>query len=260
MSQRFTNPPPPPPSLAVRALYDGFLQNALSRFFERANLRAEPSGSGVIEGPFEIDEPGDPCRLVIHWLGNRYILTVAPRWPFTAQERRFTEAIGAVLSARYGAILNPHVMAQQGDLFRGVIEDRFVGAFLDSDGYPPGLPPADRIASAIEVLRVAAVSSYENRPISTGVLLRGASSRGVRRRAWNVKLPYSETLTASKSSFRLADGLRTLFLVDDEMVVDVVDVERWAATAAAGPLVVPCAHAYQAHARAFYDGEQIWEI
>ena len=35
------------------------------------------------------------------------------------------------------------------------------------------------MASIIELLRVAALSSYENRPISTGVLLLGTSERSV---------------------------------------------------------------------------------
>ena len=95
------------------------------------------------------------------------------RWLFTAHEVRFAQAIGAVLAARYRAILNPQIIAERGDLFRGAIEDRYVGAFLDHRPYAieSREARADRIASVIEMLRVAALSSYENRPISTGVLL-----------------------------------------------------------------------------------------
>ena len=75
------------------------------------------------------------------------------------------------------AILNPRIIAERGDLFRGAIEDRYVGAFLDQRSYAieARAARADRVASIIELLRVAALSSYENRPISTGVLLLGTS-------------------------------------------------------------------------------------
>ena len=90
---------------------------------------------------------------------------------------RLAQAIGAVLAARYRAILNPRIIAERGDLFRGAIEDRYVGAFLDHQPYAIEAREAraDRIASVIELLRVAALSSYENRPISTGVLLLGTT-------------------------------------------------------------------------------------
>ena len=63
-------------------------------------------------------------------------------------------------------------MLERGELFRGAIEDRYVGAFLDAlASGDPAQPRADLVATAIEVLRVAALSSYENRAISSGVLL-----------------------------------------------------------------------------------------
>ena len=73
---------------------------------------------------------------------------------------------------RYRAIFDPRQMLERQDLFRGAIEDRYIGAFLDATPYSdPSQTRADLIANAIEVLRVAALSSYENRSISSGVLL-----------------------------------------------------------------------------------------
>ena len=74
------------------------------------------------------------------------------------------------------------IIADRVDLFSGAIEDRYVGAFLDPRSYAidARATRADRIASIIELLRVAALSSYENRPISTGVLLLGTSADPVR--------------------------------------------------------------------------------
>jgi hypothetical protein len=142
-------------------------------------------------------------------------------------------------------------MLERTELFRGAIEDRYISAFLD--GLPPGEPQpsrADLFATAIEVLRVAALSSYENRAISSGVLLlEGDDDRehDVAPRDENA-YRYSQALTAIKSFYRMCDGLRTLFLVNRQgSVLDIVDVARYAR---AIPLEVPCPTAYRAHALA----------
>jgi hypothetical protein len=111
----------------------------------------------------------------------------------------------------------------------------------------------DRIAEVIEILRVAALSTYENYPISTGVLLLGTDRDPVGEEHGTAPGPqYTDALTSIKSFFQLADGVRTLFLVStDGRLLDIVDVERWAAQASGGQAVaVPCAEAYTAHARA----------
>jgi hypothetical protein len=161
-----------------------------------------------------------------------------------------------VLAARYSAILNPRIIAERNDLFRGMIEDRYVGSFLDYRPYAIEAREAraDRIASVIELLRVAALSSYENRPISTGVLLLGTSNDPCRP---DVPLAataptYTESTTAIKSLFRLADGVRTVFLANSEgRLLDIIDIERWGSQVSRHQtLQVPCAKAYQPHARA----------
>ncbi|HXE80439.1 MAG TPA: hypothetical protein VNK41_06790 [Vicinamibacterales bacterium] len=249
-----------PPALAVGALYDTFLQNALKQFFSRATFEAEPVMSASSDGRLAIEPSDDPCALMIRWFGMRYTLRVPERRPFTEHETRFARAIGAVLAARYRAILNPKLMVERGDLFRGAIEDRYVGAFLDEGSYEvaQGEPRADRIASAIEVLRVAALSSYENRPISTGVLLlgddrgaAGSTPSAAPQSSGHAHL-YSEALTGVKSFFRLVDGLQTLFLVaPDGRLMDIVDIRHWAVRNAKDTrLPVPCPVTYQAHALA----------
>src|SRR5215471_9061125 len=166
-----------PQTSAVGALYDTQLQSALRQFFERATLDTEPTPSSSPDARLAIEPSANPAALTIRWFGTRYTLRVPPRWPFTAHEVRLAQAIGAVLAARYRAILNPQVIAERGDLFRGAIEDRYVGAFLDPRPYTieSREARADRIASIIELLRVAALSAYENRPITTGVLLLSTS-------------------------------------------------------------------------------------
>ena len=245
-----------PPALAVGALYDTFLQNALQQFFSRATFETEPILSASSDGRLAIEPSEDPCALIVRWFGTRYILRVPERRPFTEQETRFAKAIGSVLAARYHAILNPRMMAERGELFRGAIEDRYVGAFLDNSSYEvsKGEPRADRIASAIEVLRVAALSSYENRPISTGVLLLGTDEdpAGPRPPRPPGAHHYTQALSGVKSFFRLVDGLRTLFLLTrDGMLLDIIDVRQWADRAfGQRRLTAPCSAPYMAHALA----------
>lgn len=252
-----------PPALAVGALYDNLLQSALRQFFERATLETEAMPSPSSDGRLAIEPTHDPGALSIRWFGTRYTLRVPGQRPFTAHEVRFARAIGAVLSARYRAILSPQLLVERGDLFRGAIEDRYVGAFFDTEPYDfsRGSVPTDRVALAIEMMRTAALSTYENQPISTGVLLLAADEDPVSRypAAERDAVHYTGALTSIKSFYRLADGRRTVFLVNrDGRLLDIVDVARWAAEAQPGTaLEVPCAQAYQAHARATIGGGHV---
>jgi hypothetical protein len=244
-----------PPAAAVGALYDGMLQSALRQFFERATLDAETATMPSPDGLLAIEPSANPAALTIRWFGTRYTLRVPGRWVFTAHEVRLARAIGDVLAARYRAILNPQIIAERADLFRGLIEDRYVGAFLDHRPYKveSRTARADLIASVIELLRVAALSSYENRAISTGVLLLNAPEDPWRRGTTARRPPpaYSQSLTSIKSFYRLADGVRTLFLANsDGRLLDIIDVERWSRTAAERRLQVACANRYEPHARA----------
>lgn len=245
-----------PPAVAVGALYDNLLQSALRQFFKRATLDAEPTPSLSSDGRLSIEPSPDPAALIIRWFGMRYTLRVPPRWTFTEHEVRLARAIGAVLAARYRAVLNPRIIGERAELFRGAIEDRYVGAFLDGEAYTVdvGQARADRIALVIELLRVAALSSYENRPISTGVLLLGTSDDPCRPHAsLGPSAPsFTEQLTGIKSFYRLADGVRTVFLANAEgKMLDIIDIDRWGAQMCHGDeLHAPCALPYQAHARA----------
>lgn len=237
-------------------MYDSLLQSALRQFFSRAVLDTEATPSLSSDGRLAIEPSSDPYALTIRWFGTRYKLRVTG-WPFTPHEVRFARAIGTVLAARYRAILNPRVVAERGDLFRGAIEDRYVGAFLDDKAYAIDSREAraDRIASVIEMLRVAALSSYENRPISTGVLLLGTDDdpcRPGRHLAAKGAVSYGEALTSVKSFFRLADGVRTVFLANAEgQLLDIIDIDRWSHEVSndAGA-DTPGAKAFQAHAQA----------
>ena len=249
-----------PPALAVGALYDSLLQAALRQFFSRAVLDTEPTPSLSSDGRLSIEPSADPFALTIRWFGTRYTLRARSRWPFTAHEVRFARAIGSVLAARYRAILSPRIIAERSVLFRGAIEDRYVGAFLDPEPYllDSPQPRAERIASVIELLRVAALSSYENRTITTGVLLLGTTDDPCRPHpALQARAPsYTESLTSIKSFYRLADGVRTVFLANAEgRLLDIIDIDRWSRDVCFDEEPDPQPEvsgpkAYEAHARA----------
>ena len=245
-----------PPDLAVGALYESLLETALRQFFSRAILDSASMPAASADAGFVLDEVKDPSTISLRWFGTRYTLRARGSWTFTPHEVRLVRAIGAVLAARYLAVLNPRIVAERGDLFRGAIEDRYVGALFDPESYPIHAREAraDRIASIIELLRVAALSSYENRPITTGILLLGTREDPTRPGlAPTSGTPaFTESLSSIKSFFRLADGLRTLFLANsDGQLLSIIDIERWSsALPEPTPLAITCADAYHAHARA----------
>ena len=239
-----------PPVFAASALYDNLLQAALRQFFSRATFETEPIPSLSSDGRLAIEPTGDPSVLSVRWFGSRHILHVPKRRPFTEHEVRLARAIGAVLAMRYRAIFDPKHMLDRQDLFRGAIEDRYIGAFLDPTPYSdPAQTRADLIANSIEVLRVAALSSYENRAISSGVLvLNSEEDPASRRRPRDNPIRYSPTLTGIKSFYRLCDGLNTVFLVNRSgLVLEIIEVARRVSD---GVLDVPCSTVYKSHALA----------
>jgi hypothetical protein len=247
-----------PPVFAASALYDNLLQSALRQFFGRATFETEPIPSLSSDGRLAIEPTTDPAKLSIRWFGSRHVLHVPARRPFTPHEVRLAKAIGSVLALRYRAIFDPRQMLEHGDLFRGTIEDRYVGAFLDGGeqvASDPGRGRGDLVATSLEVMRVAALSSYENRSISSGVLLIDRDERTVSGASLDGQsYKYSQALTGIKSFYRLSDGIETLFLVNhDGTVLDIVEIERYAAAmrSPGAPLPnVPYPSPYRAHAAA----------
>jgi hypothetical protein len=158
-------------------------------------------------------------------------------------------AIGAVLSLRYQHLFQINHSSRL-ELYRGGSEDHYVAAFVEPRAYASTSSKPSRIASTIHTLRTAALSTYENRRVSTGALLLGHDDPDEVAPA--DALPYGVELTALKSIHRLCDGKRTLFLVDPAgKLVEVVDIARLAAGIdSKGHPEVPCARDYAAHARA----------
>jgi hypothetical protein len=246
------------PPLALGTFYEGVLQAALRQFFRRATLEIESGPhTTTFERPLTIEPIVDPSTLRISWAGTAYVLRMPGRGTFTPHQIRMARAIVAVIAARYRAIITPELAADRGELFRGPIEDRYVGAFFDERPYAVDqtVPAIDRIASIIEMLRGAALSSYENRPISTGVLVLGGDFDPCRPQlpiSGDRQPSYMQSLTSIKSFYRLADGVRTIFLSSSEgRLLDIIDIDRWSRQVCPEALLdVPGSKAYRAHARA----------
>jgi hypothetical protein len=168
-----------------------------------------------------------------------------------------------VLSARYRSIFFADSAAASPQLFEGRSEDRYVSAFLDPSPYADGgAQPAkhDGIADAIEVLRQSSLITYENRRISTGVILvgPGRDGRDAKTEPPAGAVPYTSALVSIKSFHRLCDGLHTVFLVSPEgLLVDLVDVERYARAYGDVALPAPSAERYRAHCLATASGGNI---
>ncbi len=81
-------------------------------------------------------------------------------------------AIGAVLSLRHQHLFQINHSSRL-ELYRGGSEDHYVAAFVEPWAYAPTSSRPSRIASTIHTLRTAALSTYENRRVSTGALLLG---------------------------------------------------------------------------------------
>jgi hypothetical protein len=254
MSNRTHTPP------FVDGLYEKFVEYGIRYFFPTARLEAistaaHPDSQRITENP-------DGSSLTLNWMGAQYVLDNGK--PLGDSELRLLKSIGAVLDSRYRMIRDQSLVEQRSELFRGLPEDRYVSAFIDSRPYAGKVwEGPDRVEDVIEVLRTTALSTYENRRISTGTLLFGTQPDPCHTLPTTPPgaLRYSLALTSIRSFYRLCDGLQTLALVDQEgRLAEVIDVEQWAEPLSNTELAVPSADRYRTHARATLCGGHVCMI
>ena len=245
---------------AVAELFFGVFRRDLGLFYPQAGLAPDEDDPGRDDptlGPdFRlVEDGGDGLRVELFGLGYR--LRSRGQAAFSPHEVRMFRAIGAVLSLRYQHLFQV-TDSPRLELYRGGSEDHYVAAFVEPWAYTSSADRPSRIASTVHTLRTAALSTYENRRVSTGALLLGTEDEAASDHpAPADALPYGVELTSIKSVHRLCDGKRTVFLVDpDGRLVEVIDIARWAAEHDPGDQAaeVPCARDYTAHARATRTG------
>jgi len=241
----------------IARLYEEFFERGLKYFFPFATF--EPLGSSPDS---HIDAAGANAQIStvsLEWLGFQYAFK--NRTAFTESELRMLKSVNTVLTSRYRMLRDADRSALDVERFSGAPEDRYVSAFLDQRPYThESWTGRDRIADAIEVLRTSALTTYENRRISTGALLFGTAPDPCHDlpECPPGALRYSSALTPIRSFHRLSDGSKTLALVDQSgYLVDVIDVEHWSKPFLTSPFPVPSAARYQAHSRATLCGGHI---
>jgi hypothetical protein len=244
----------------VVGLYQILLRRTLEHFFPDATLETigdrsfiQVDANPAKRANFRVADDSDGVGLIIEWFRTRYLLFPGSPSPFLPTERRLIESVVRLLDRRFRALWDPEV-AQREDLFHYPVEDFAVASFLDG-------PAAERVPPALEALRVAALSTYENRRVSTGIVLLGTDRDPAEPQRQNAPgAPrYEVRLSAIKSVHRICDGLRTVYLVDRHGdLAWPVDIARWADQVHGHePIEVPCPRNYQSHAKATRSGGHV---
>jgi DNA integrity scanning protein DisA with diadenylate cyclase activity len=249
----------PGPASKVVGLYQMFLRRSLEHFFPDSALEAGGDRSFIdLDGSpqeqnYEIQNDPHGHGVVIDWFRTRYVFQPGSPAPFLPSERQLIETAMRALDIRFRGLFDPEA-AHRIDRFHYVLEDLIVADYLD-----PVEPY--RVPAALEALRVAALSTYENRRVSSGALLLGTDRDPASPHWVNPEgAPrFNTRLNAIKGFHRLCDGVRTVFLVDRQGELSrAVDVHRWAEqTQGPEPLADPCPRDYVSHAKATRTGGHV---
>jgi hypothetical protein len=243
----------------VVGLYQTMLRRSLELFFPDGVL--EPAGDRSFIA-LDLPDEGNSFRFAddpegfgveIEWFRTRYVFLPGTPVPFLPSERHLIESVVRVIDRRYRSMFDPEALHRE-EMFQYAVEDLIIAEDLKT-------PDPIRIPAALEALRVGALSTYENRRVSTGVLLLGTENDPTSPNRKN--LPdaprYGVRLSAIKTIHRICDGIRTLFLVDRRGdLAWAVDIRRWASQAQGNlPLKIPCPRPYHEHARATLTGGHV---
>lgn len=243
----------------VIGLYQTLLRRHLEHFFPDAILEPGADRSFINwEGPtsqanYRFADDPDGVGVEIEWFRTRYLFLPGSPAPFLPSERRMIEIIVRVLDRRFRAMFDLGI-ADRAELFHYAVEDFIVTDYLNP-------PDPVRVPAALEALRVAALSTYENRRVSTGVLLLGTGHDPAAPDRINPPgAPrYNVRLSALKSFHRICDGMRTVFIVDRQGdLAWGVDVDRWAEQVQGSePLSEPCPRPFISHAKGTRSGGHV---
>jgi DNA integrity scanning protein DisA with diadenylate cyclase activity len=250
---------PTGPISRIVGAYQIVLRRNLEHFFPGAQLELLGDRSIIDwdgssdEMYYQLHEDPDGLGVEIEWLGTRLAFQSGNPTPLLPSERRMVGVIVEAIDLRFRGLFNQE-LSHRGDRFSYLTEDLIVADYLDA------VSPY-RVPAALEALRVAALSTYENRRVTMGALLLGtehdpaAPDRQNREGAPR----FNARLTGIKGFHRLCDGVRTVFLVDLQGdLARLIDVTRWAnAVQGSEPLVHPCPAVYRDHAKATRSGGHI---
>jgi hypothetical protein len=237
----------------VHSLHQQLLRRAVTHFFPGATL--------IINGPEAARPPQAPGGAPQFRFACAGLRCECRRpYPFSRGERRLLHILASVISRRVFELLHSSDGGSAVPAVGGLPEDRFVAEFLLSGVFPgDGSGTASPLCDVIEVLRLIGSTSYENRKVTTGVLLAIGGSGG-RAREIGPAAPqfvrFDPSLATIKSLPRWCDGVRTVGVVDPAGYLSAVADIREEAVGAA-PLVYPSADRYEPHAQATLNGRRI---
>src|SRR5579863_10291836 len=141
------------------ALYHQLLQKGVQYFLPSSHLETigsvSPSASEIV------CESAPGGGVAFNWLDKRYLLR--NHHAFSDHQLRMLGSISKFLSNRYELLFGSDMPAQSLPAFGGIIEDRYVSAFLEQGHGRASADTPDRASEAIEVLRISALSSYEDK-------------------------------------------------------------------------------------------------
>jgi hypothetical protein len=247
------------PISRVVGLYQLVLRRTLEHFFPDAQLEASGDRSIIDwdgspdETYYRLHEDPDGLGVEIEWLGTRLAFQPGNPSPLLSSERRMVEVIVQAIDLRFRGLFNQE-LSHRLDRFQYQTEDLIVADYLNTVG-------SYRIPAALEALRVAALSTYENRRVSTGALLLGTEHDPAAPAYKNLEgaPSFNARLTAIKGFHRLCDGVRTVFLVDRQGdLARMIDIARWSESAhGSEPLVHPCPRMHVNHAKATRSGGHV---
>ena len=185
---------------------------------------------------FQLDEESGGARdsVRVALFGVWYRLSVPSSLGLGPRDHDLIRAVGRVMELHHQVLFRwSRISLLQ--LRRGMPEDHYVAAAVDPLAYSSVASSPSRIAEAILTLRTMALSTYENRRVTTGTLIIGTGSRSATdppratRDASPEALTFGVELTGLKTLHRLCDGRRTVFLVDQQgRLTDLVDIRHWA--------------------------------
>jgi hypothetical protein len=247
---------PAPPISRIVGVYQLVLRRTLEHFFPDAQLNVLGDRSiidwdgSADETYYRLHDDPDGLGVEIEWLGSHLAFQPGYPAPLLSTERRMVEVIVEAIDLRFRGLFNQE-LSHRLDRFQYQTEDLIVADYLNTVS-------SHRVPAALEALRVAALSTYENRRVSTGALLLGTHHDPAAPAYKNLAgaPTFNARLTAIKGFHRLCDGVRTVFLVDRQGdLARMIDVAQWAdATHGNEPLVHPCPRPYVSHAKATRSG------
>ncbi len=247
------------PASKVVGLYQSVMRRTLEHFFPDSVLEIQGDRSIIDwdvvmqEAPYRLTDDPDRLAIEIEWRGTRLTFQPGSPVPLFPAERRMIDVIVAALDHRFRALFDQDI-ADRFERFNYLTEDLIIADFLDS-------VESFRIPAALEALRVAALSTYENKRVTTGALLLGTPHDPTTPGRENLQgaPQFNARLTAIKGFHRLCDGVRTVFVVDPQgELVRIADVAEWAErTQMRRCQAHLCPRPYQAHARATISGGHV---